>query len=388
MLRRKDFGLAVVLFAFFAAHVAAQTTRSSDAQLDELAQKISEKHSLPGMIVAMIDDSGVTAIGAAGVRKAGDPTPIGIEDRIHLGSCTKAMTATLMAILVEDEVLRWDSTIGEVMPKLRGVIHDDYLGVTLEQLLDHRGGLPANAKNWWAQGDDPISTRTKILSESLTSAPKSVPGAKFEYSNLGYLAAAHMAETKLDRPWEEIIRQKMIIPLGMVTSGFGPPNTKDQVDQPWGHHAQPRAQDDRKFKPVQQDNAPALGPAGTVHCSIEDWAKFLAWHLQPDQHPKLASAAAIEKLHVFNPADQGKIQSYCGGWIVTEKNSWNSKLLAHSGSNTAWMATVHLIPEQDVGFVVVTNYGAPVTRQATQEAMAGLTDIYNERLASKLNELP
>lgn len=388
MLRRLAFGLAAVACALCVATVDAQTTRSSDAQLDELARKIVEKHSLPGMIVAVLDGSGVSAIGAAGVRKAGDPTPITIDDRIHLGSCTKAMTATLMAILVEDEVLRWDSTIGEVMPEFRGVIHEGYLGVTLEQLLDHRGGLTANAKNWWSQEDDPVSTRNKILRESLTSAPKSAPGTKFEYSNLGYVAAAHMAETILGKPWEEIIREKMFIPLGMVTTGFGSPNTKDQVDQPWGHHAQPRNQDNGKFKPFQQDNAPALGPAGTVHCSVEDWAKFLNWHLRPEQHPKLASATAIEKLQVFNSADEGKSQSYCGGWLVVEKNSWNSKLLAHSGSNTAWMSTVHLIPEHDVGFVVVTNYGAALTRKATQEAIDGLIEIYKQRLASKIDESP
>lgn len=378
MLRvRKTWGIVGGCLLWATCGMAQSTPQA--APLDALAQSLVEKHKLPGIVVAILEDGKISAISAAGVRKSGDPTAFTVDDRVHLGSCTKAMTATLMAILVEEGVLRWDSKLEEVFPEWRGKIHEAYLQVDLSQLLDHRGGFPANAKNWWAQGEDPISTREKILIESLQAAPIAPPGTKFEYSNLGYVAAGHMAEKLSGKSWEDLIREKMFVPLGMSTAGFGPPNTRDQIDQPWGHH--PRGRPGREgdgLQAVQTDNAPALGPAGTVHCSVEDWARFLHWHLQPDLHPQLASAANIERLHVFQPADAGQERSYSGGWIVVEKNPWNTMILTHSGSNTAWMATVQLVPAQRIGFVTVTNFGAPAARAANQDAIRGLIDIYRQ----------
>src|SRR4051812_27907352 len=80
---------------------------------------ILRKHNIPGMAVLVMHGQDVVALGAAGVRKTGDPTPITVDDKFHIGSCTKSMTATMIATLVEEGKLRWSTTMGEVFTDLK-----------------------------------------------------------------------------------------------------------------------------------------------------------------------------------------------------------------------------------------------------------------------------
>jgi CubicO group peptidase (beta-lactamase class C family) len=107
----------------------------------------------------------------------------------------------------------------------------------------------------------------------LANPPENRPGSTFGCSNTGYVLAGLMAEQVSDQSWEMLMRRRLCEPLVMSTAGFGSPGQPGSVDQPWGHRAV-----GGQVEPTQADNAPALGPAGTVHCSIQDWSKFAALH--------------------------------------------------------------------------------------------------------------
>jgi CubicO group peptidase (beta-lactamase class C family) len=100
----------------------------------------------PGMIAAIISGEGVIAIGSAGVRKVGSDIAITSNDIIHLGSCTKAMTSTMIATLVAEGKLSWDMKLIEAIPELKKSFHPDFQNITLWQLLTHRAGLPLNPR--------------------------------------------------------------------------------------------------------------------------------------------------------------------------------------------------------------------------------------------------
>src|SRR5204862_5153861 len=102
---------------------------------------IRERFHVPGMVGAVVHGDRVVAVGAAGVRRADLPDPITVDDQVHIGSCTKAMTATLLARLVEEKRLNWTSTVGDVFPEMAGAFDPDSRDITLEQLLTHRSGL-------------------------------------------------------------------------------------------------------------------------------------------------------------------------------------------------------------------------------------------------------
>jgi CubicO group peptidase (beta-lactamase class C family) len=139
----------------------------------------------------VFDSRGLLALGAVGRRKADDPTPVTSQDLWHLGSNTKAMTATLAAMLVEDGKLSWTSTLAEVFPDWAETMNPGYRSVPLELLFTHRAGLPANPPpsllKEAAQESAPDRQRRLVAARMLSLPPAFAPGSRFEYSNTGYM---------------------------------------------------------------------------------------------------------------------------------------------------------------------------------------------------------
>ena len=128
----------------------------------------------------------------------------------------------------------------------------------------------------------------------------------------------------------------------MNSAGFGPPGLPRKTDQPWGHN-----RSEGEWRPHQSDNAEALGPAGRVHASFADWAKFLAMQLPGGKSLGL-DRKALDKL--ITPTG-----NYAGGWRVTKRPWGKGTVLTHSGSNTMWYAIVWVAPQLDRTFLVATN---------------------------------
>lgn len=346
-----------------AADIPETNPLSSNAELEKLLAPVREKHKVPGLVAGIVQGQGLTLAAAVGVRKAGSAEPITVHDQLHLGSNTKAMTATRIALLVEDGKLAWQSTIGEVFLHLKSELHTDFQAVTLTQLLTHRAGLPANGPYGSVGPGSLVEQREALLKSGLSKAPVHPPGTKFLYSNVGYIVAGHMAEQVTGKPWEELMTSGLFEPLKISSAGFGVPGTKGQIDQPWGHSS--------AFGvpiPQQLDNPPVLGPAGTVHCSIEDWGKFVALHLQAARgDAKLLKPATFEKLQT--PAAG---EDYALGWIVTTHPWAGGNVLVHNGSNTMWFAAVWIVPQKNVAYLAVTNQGMPAGQAACDAAITAL----------------
>jgi CubicO group peptidase (beta-lactamase class C family) len=329
--------------------------------LNKLLEPVRSGHHLPGMIGAVLNGDGLTAIGAVGLRKIGSSEPMRVTDQVHIGSCTKAMTATLIGMLVESGLLSWSTTIGDVFPEVASRLHPDFQKVTLSQLLTHRAGLPHDAPWWNLPGRTTTDKRRAALRALMTGPPISKPGTVYAYSNAGYALAGLMAEQMTGQPWEDQLQQKLFEPLGMTTAGFGPPGGWGSrgVDQPWGHRERGGT-----VEPARQDNPPCMGPAGTVHCSVPDWAKFAALHLRAEQgKPRLLKAATFKVLHTPPPGLE-----YAGGWLVFDRSWAGGRALNHSGSNTMWYVTVWLAPARNFSTLIATNQGGDTASAACEQA--------------------
>ena len=231
---------ALALFILFATDVGysqAQDELPSRPPID-LADYLAEpirKGESPGLIAAVIDEDGVRAIGAAGLRRQGSRSPITVNDLVHIGSNTKAMTATMLATLVEDGTFAkgWETKIGDVYPKLAKKMHPKYGSVTLSQLVRMEAGMPHMPKDQWSYANHPEirKRRYAIIRDSLKEAPVG-PVGKFRYSNLSYVVAASLAEGLTRKSWETLMEERLFAPLGITTAGFGPPGTRRKVDQP------------------------------------------------------------------------------------------------------------------------------------------------------------
>lgn len=341
---------------FGAALVAPPSAAAAGGTTDvsPLLAGIIARHDVPGMVAAVIEGDRVVAAGAAGVRKRGGTDKVTPADKFHIGSCTKAMTATLCAMLVEEGKLKWDTTVAAAFPDAK-YLHADYRDVTLSQLLHHRGGVPGELDGalwnslWKPKG---VASRRMVLEKVFALPPQAQPGTKYVYSNFGYAVAGHMAETATRKPWEDLMRERLFKPLAMTGAGFGAPSDRGNVRQPRGHT--------NGGQPVEpalagSDNPPAIGPGGTVHCSVGDWAKFVTLHLRGARgDATLLKAETFKKLHA---APEGN--PYAMGWLAGKSPLGDGPALNHAGSNTLWYAVAGILPEQDVAVVVMCNRGGP-----------------------------
>ncbi len=342
--------LAVVLLATF-------TFQSTAEDLGPLLEPIRQKHDLPALAGAIVTSRGVSAVGAVGVRKYGTKMPVTVNDEFHLGSNTKAMTATLLALLVEGGKLSWTETLEQIFPELAGRMNPAYRKVTVEQLLAHRAGFSSES---WPRGKtfsdmyelpgSPREQRRAYIAMVLAEAPVNEPGKEYLYSNRSYAVAGAIAEKIANDSYENLMRKRIFEPLGMATCGFGAMGTPGKIDQPWQHTA--IAGKHQAIEPgPRSDNPPVIAPAGTIHCSIGDWAKFIQAHLKGETGEQgILKPETFKYLHT---APMGG--NYGFGWIITERKWAGGRALNHAGSNTQNYAVVWMAPARDFAVLVMTN---------------------------------
>lgn len=329
---------------------------------DALAEVAKAGH-IPGMAALAMKDGKVTAKATYGVRKLGDATPVGADDRWHLGSDTKAMTATLAALVVHEGKLGWTSTIGQVLSDWKD-LDPAYAKVTLEQLLSHRGGVPGEVEpvSWAAlwKATDAAKGRSEFVHAMLKRPAHKV--GEYEYSNAGYMTAALMIERVTGGTWEALMKTRVFGPLGMTSCGYGPSASPGKVDAPWPHLVVDGKLTPRDAASGHADNPRGLGPAGTVHCSLVDWAKFVEEHVHGERGLKTTlplPADAWKKLHT-------PIGEYALGWLVGRRPWAHGPVLSHDGSNGMSYAAVVVSPADDRIFLVTANRGPEVASLATR----------------------
>ena len=342
--------------------------------LNSLLETMRQKYGLPALAGATVTSNGLSGVGAVGVRKCGSDTPVNVDDQFHLGSNTKAMTATMLATLVEEGKLSWNTTLEQVFPELARKMHPAYRKVTLEHILAHRAGFPEAS---WPRGKNfadmhglpgrPREQRRAYVAMVLSEPPVCEPSSKLLYSNRSYAVAGAMGEKAADDSWESLMQNRLFLPLGMQSCGFGAMGNAGKMDQPWQHKLLWKWH--RPIEPgPRADNPPVVGPAGTAHCSVIDWGKFITAHLRGEKGlPGLLEPETFKRLHT--PSFGGE---YSFGWLVTERPWAGGRALTHAGSNTQNYAVAWMAPAREFAVMIMTNQAGGPTFKACDEAATAL----------------
>lgn len=354
------------------------TDADSVRDLSPALADIIKDSKTPGIVAAVIHNNRIIARGCAGLRAAGSDALVTTDDRFHIGSCTKAFTATLCAILVEEKLLTWNLTLSGAFPEHAASMNPAFKGVTLLELLQHRSGIPADVTKsglWakcFAHPGPPDKARAELLPEVFKLEPVGTPRETFLYSNFNYALAGHICERVAKTPYESLLHQRLLAPLGITSAGFGAPGSNASIDQPRGHRG-PLPMLPGKMA----DNPPAIAPAGTLHLSVSDWARFAALHVagaRADQTLVL-SPQSFKTLHTPPAAKPGSPGAdYAGGWIATQRPWADGTALTHSGSNTMWFATLWLAPKKNFAVLVAANSADQATQKAVDNACAKLIE--------------
>lgn len=339
--------------------LAPVTESSGDMELGELIESIRVKEGLPALAAAIIVDGKIHSTAAVGTRKIGTENWVTVNDKFMIGSCGKAFTATLAAVLVEEGLIRWDTTIRDVFPDLK--MRPEYENITMQQLLSHRAGLP---KNFTAELDEnltytPKSGRLVYLEQIVQKKLVNPPDEVMLYSNAGYTLAGVMMETVTRRSFVDLMKEIVFRPLNLSAAGYGAPAELDPMSQPWGHMSKYSS-----FVAVEKDYPHWLDPAGaTLSLTIKDWANFILEHMYLDKNldRALLKPETLKKLHtppnnakwdyglLYQKFWQNHIgwplmsSNYALGWFTLQKEE-SGDALTHGGTSKAFMAEAYLSP--------------------------------------------
>ena len=365
--------VATVLFC-------AVGSTSAQTSLDAVLVPFVARYELPAVAAAIVKGGKVVAVGAVGTRKAGAKIPVTVNDRFHLGSDTKAMTALLAAMFVEEGKIRWNSTVSEVVPEFSTKIDPGLRRVTLEQLLSHTSGIPSDntvfgdllAKSMLQDGNlDEL--RYWLVQQWIVQPLESEPGTKFAYANMNYVIVGAIIERVAGKTWDELITERVFAPLGLRSAGLGSQATLGKIDAPLGHVVI-----DGRTKPFlagpNGDNPPIIGPAGIAHMSVLDFARWAGWNAgEGKRGPKLVQPETLKKLHtpVISMPDKKDAApgtpprgKYALGWGQLPVEWAPEPLIYHGGSNEKNLAHIWLEPKRDFAMVLVTNIGGSKANEA------------------------
>jgi CubicO group peptidase (beta-lactamase class C family) len=332
---------------------------AAGSELEEKLAALCKQQDVPGIIAASVGPEGIIESACSGVRKRGTSDAIGKDDQFAIGSNSKSFTATLAAVLVDDKAIEWSTTIFDVWPDQP--VHEGFKKVTLEQLLAHTGGLqgdlPTKGKEWasfFAEKFKPEQERARMCHLVLTRPPEGTIG-KFAYSNLGYVIAAAMLEERAKKPLEQLMKDRIFKPLGMTKTEFFSANKlkREKGQLLWGHKA--KSGDPIKPGASGSENPTVYASCGTIRTTINDWAKYIGWHLKESARPVLKQDKTLRRLHE-GVADRGAPgQKYGFGWIHFD--SPFGRTLQHTGNNTNQFSLVWVMPEAKRATLAITNTG-------------------------------
>jgi CubicO group peptidase (beta-lactamase class C family) len=363
--------LFIGLVATAAQGKDAADPRKAIAAVDDDVRRAMQEEHVPGVAVGMIADGKVIMAKGYGIREVGKPALVDADTIFDIGSMTKSFTATAVAAMVDDGKLKWDEPAIHYLPWFR--MYDPIATqlVTPRDMLSHRSGLTRH---------DFIRVSTYLTREELVRRIRYFEPAYpfregFHYSNLMYTVAGYLAGEVNGTTWEDLVKQRIFVPLGMTHS-----NTSAVELQQSDNFAHPHDFEDGKIIaiPVYDYQKFGVGPNGAVNTCVSDMLKYLQFHLADGKlgDRQVISVAQMQELHkpvVPMPRDEiplphNEDRYYAMGWEISYRNG--HKVLEHNGGVPGFTSDMVLIPDRKIGFVVMNNQGSNLP----PEIAARLTD--------------
>jgi CubicO group peptidase (beta-lactamase class C family) len=309
---------------------------------DDFIAKKRNDFNMPSLSVLVFNKGKIVARGVDGASR---------DSKYHLGSCTKAMTAMLCAKLTESGSLSFEDSITDYFPTAKKTAWSD---VTIRHLMCHESGLlkDMDPKLWsymWKKTNqtDQRPVRQYVCNKLLETPPSKGKGT-YVYSNSNFIMLGAILEKVQKTTWENIIQNEIFKQLDMTGYGFGNPARIDKKHGLSGHR---RRKDSLVNEQVKigpgDDNPSSLGPAGTVHCTLESWFKFVMCCISDDK--LIISAKTRNDLYKLMNG------TYAGGWVQCNRTWADGLTLTHDGSNTMNHAIAWVSVKKKAGVLICTN---------------------------------
>ncbi|MFN5295264.1 MAG: serine hydrolase [Flavobacteriales bacterium] len=378
----------IFLFATFilTAQVIAQTPMDRRVDfIDKVAQKGLETLGVPGMAIAVIEGDNTLLSKGYGVRSMATGEAVTDSTLFAIASNSKAFTAAALAILVDRGSIKWDDKVRKYLPYF--TLYSPYVSeeFTVRDLLCHRSGLDTFSGDLIWYGSE--HSREQVIRRARFLEPSFGFREQYGYSNIMYLAAGEVVAKVSGMSWEEFVKTNILLPLGMQTTNSSVASyihSSGRVSsEDWDNIASPHNEVKGQCIPIEYINWDNIGPAGSINSSVaeltnwmrlqlgkgsyrgrEYWKEQRAWEMWENNMPKPVSKWQREQM------PSRHFNGYGLGWELMEYRG--CKIVSHGGGYDGMISKTVLIPEKNLGFVILTNSNNSLPSCLTFEILDGL----------------
>lgn len=335
---------------------------SAQPDLDAVVERARQRFEAPGIAVAIVKDGKVVLAKGYGVRKLGDPAPVTERTLFGIASNTKAFTAAALAMLVDEGKLKWDDPVTMHLPSFQ--MYDPYVAreMTIRDLLTHRSGLGLGAGDLMYFPPTDLS-REEVVRRLRFVKPATSLRTRYAYNNLMFVTAGQVVTAVSGMSWDEFIRTRIFQPLGMTSTITSLRDIPAGAEVAWPH-----AKADGVMRAVPASNADNWGAAAAINSNVVDLAKWMILQLNHGKNgeTRLFSEAASREMwspQMLIPSREppkeladlkANFSAYGLGWNITEFRG--HKLVSHTGGLAGMVTRTTLIPDLNLGVVVLTNH--------------------------------
>lgn len=356
-MRNKLHSLLFILIAFPVV-VFAQNTDAKLAEIDAYAERVLRDQNQPGMAIAVVKENRTVFAKGYGVRELGKPEKVDENTVFAIASNSKAFTTASLSILIDEgKIGGWDDKVSKYLPEFR--LYDPYVSenVTIRDLVSHRVGLDTFSGDllWYetTYKEDEILRRLRYLQ------PVRGFRAGFGYQNLMFIAAGRIIEKVSGKTWGQFVTERILQPLGMNRTTTTIRDLKDNA-------AFPHNESGGKLRVLHRGNVDGAAAAAGLNSSVSDLTKWIRLQLGKGEFEgkRIFSAKNAWEMHqpaVILPISEAASRNmpsrhfnlYALGWNVFDYQG--RKIVTHSGGLDGMLSRTVLIPEENTGFVILTN---------------------------------
>ncbi len=319
-------------------------------RLEDVLERKRWEHHIPGMALAVVKDAEVIIMRGFGWANIEQQKPVTPETVFGLGSATKSFATTLIAMLVDEGKMSWDDPITRYLPYFQLIPKGAAEGeeVTVRDLLCHRTGYMRMNILWL---NESVSSRKEVLKLVTRSEPFFNFRKRFNYTNIGFLAAGEASAAAGGKDWDTLVNERIFLPLGMTGSNTSvraaakdPHTTTGYI---WEQYA-------RQNKPLVMRNMDLIGAAATINSNVKDMARWLLFHLNKGTFKGKRLLSEANHQEMWSPQfPLGQDLDYGLGWFIRK---WKGQLqVDHGGGIDGFNTQVAMLPEANLGFVLLTN---------------------------------
>jgi len=358
----------LLLIAFLSLQVIHANGKTGELDLEKLDTYLAqtlETWKVPGMAIAIVKDDEVIFARGYGVKEIGKPVKVDENTMFAIASNTKAFTSACLAILVDEEQISWDDKVVDYLPYFK--LYSPYVTqeFTIRDLLCHRSGLATFSGDLLWYGT--THSRKEVISRAQYLQPVFDFRSGYGYQNIMFLAAGEIIPVVTGKSWDDFVKEKFFDPLGMkstVTSVTELPGRSNV--------AKPHSGSADKNIPIEYINWDNIAPAGSIISSVSDLAKWIMLQLNLGSlngKTYFSEYLAHEMWSAHTPKTISKwsrenmpsrhYSAYALGWDTYDYHG--SKVVTHGGGYDGMISKTVMIPEENLGFVILTNSNTSLT---------------------------